>query len=467
MNNYGHLSSHSIICISYIIIFVLAITIADKRFKKSNKFEYVWFCSKIKTIKKIVEITSFNYKVFNTISSGKIIGLSSNYYDLLKLNTENGCLDNHKECGILDTLGNKLCIDSSYPCPLNDLIADYSSRENTYLYYGYNTGEIESLTYNYKLYYSNKYTYENCTIMLVKSIYKPKFIDYDNFNLDNDAYKEVFRKSIFENDDENDDDDDNDNDDNNNNLIIQRKLEKDNNILSEKIIEVAIDVFGKIIGNFMKELISYAKEKHINKFIDYVIEKIDDDNNNIDIYYRYIGDHYYAKNFIGFQNIKHIENFLKINFDLYKKTYPDYACSIIAIFSIFVSFALIIFSIYTIYNICKANDDENNQRRIDIRCSQFCLRNLNLFQIVFSVIFCFISFGFFTYFFIIYLKIANNKTLKNAKSIKSDKFINDFLEEFISKVNNTGFIEYVFIFCSVSIILHFIGLIIYFTTRRN
>ena len=90
---------------SYILIFAILLAIIIKRYSRHYQFEYVWFCSKIKTIENLVKINSYKYQIFNTISpSGKISGLSTNYYNLLKLNTDYGCKYNYRPCGYLDTL---------------------------------------------------------------------------------------------------------------------------------------------------------------------------------------------------------------------------------------------------------------------------------------------------------------------------------------------------------------------------
>ena len=75
-----------LVSISCLISIVLMGFLIDSYYKDSRKFEYIWISSKIKTIKNIVRISSFKDKIFNSFSSeGKIEGLSTNYYNLLKL----------------------------------------------------------------------------------------------------------------------------------------------------------------------------------------------------------------------------------------------------------------------------------------------------------------------------------------------------------------------------------------------
>ena len=46
----------------------------------------------------------------------------SAYYDISgdkKVITKDGCAEGYRQCGILDTIGNILCIDETYDCPIN------------------------------------------------------------------------------------------------------------------------------------------------------------------------------------------------------------------------------------------------------------------------------------------------------------------------------------------------------------
>ena len=109
--------------------------------------------------------------------------------------TENGCEEYYRPCGILDTLGNILCIDEEYDCPINEMIVDLSSRKDKYLPLDYKMGELTNSLYNYRLYYTNNNIYGNSSIILIRTEddeEKPKFISYDSIIIDTDAMKEVF-----------------------------------------------------------------------------------------------------------------------------------------------------------------------------------------------------------------------------------------------------------------------------------
>ena len=103
-----------------------------------SRDEYIWFCSKILTIKKMVKDNYDNYKIYQYIHNGdEYRALKYSYYDLLKNSSKNECDENLKQCGILDTYGNKLCLYKDYPCPINEIITDLDEKEEEYDANGY------------------------------------------------------------------------------------------------------------------------------------------------------------------------------------------------------------------------------------------------------------------------------------------------------------------------------------------
>lgn len=57
----------------------------------------------------------------------------------------------------------------------------------------------------------------------------------------------------------------------------------------------------------------------IKKLIDYIVDKINNDENNIDYNCTYINNNYYVKNYMGFDNLEAMNNFNNIDFNAYKK----------------------------------------------------------------------------------------------------------------------------------------------------
>ena len=111
------IAGYILIMLSNLIIEGVMLALAIVRIDRKNDYEYIWYGSKILTIKNIIKL-NHNSEIFYTFSSAKdIVGLSTNYNNLLKLITKDGCAENYKQCGILDTIGNILCIDEIFDCP--------------------------------------------------------------------------------------------------------------------------------------------------------------------------------------------------------------------------------------------------------------------------------------------------------------------------------------------------------------
>ena len=145
---------------------ILALTFI--RLSNNKNFDYLWFSSKILTIKNLIKI-NHNLQIFYTFSSANsLLVLSTNYNNLLKLVIENVCEEYYRPCRILDTIGNILCIDEKNDCRINEMIVDLSSRKGKYLALDYGMGELNSL-YNYRLYYTKKNIYGNSFIILIRT----------------------------------------------------------------------------------------------------------------------------------------------------------------------------------------------------------------------------------------------------------------------------------------------------------
>ena len=159
------------------ITMCIFIAIFATYYKKDYLFEYIWFNNKIYTIEKIVKDNVYNHQIFNEITTydSRIQGLSTSYYDLLSLTSTGGCKPRYKVCGILDTMGHKLCIDRSYSCPINGIVVDFNALDNYYLNDGFIIrNDVNYITYNYHFFYTNYDTNGNAIIMIKKTYEKPK-----------------------------------------------------------------------------------------------------------------------------------------------------------------------------------------------------------------------------------------------------------------------------------------------------
>ena len=94
--------------------------------------------------------------------------------------------------------------------------------------------------------------------------------------------------------------------------------------------------------------------------------------------------------------------------------------------------------------------------KISVYCCQFFS----------SILFVLYIFGFLAYLCVFYIQVYKDESLKIAKSIKSDEFINTFLREFTSSFENTLFIKLSIGLFSTSFFLHIIGIVLFFIFRR-
>ena len=190
-----------------------------------------------------------------------------------------------------------------------------------------------------------------------------------------------------------------------------RRLEDD----SDKY-EVTINLISSIISSIepgVETLISHSNRKSLIRFLDYMEERLEFNENNVDKYYMNIGDNYYVKNYILFQNIEDLEKFLNFDFSLHKRLFPN---KVSGIFACICLAAYFVFIILIVCNFCILGEKS--------------IRML-LLNIIFFINLVILS-GFLIYSIIIYKDVYKSKDLLELKEIKSDDFINGFITEYIS-----------------------------------
>ena len=75
-------------------------------------------------IKKLIEVNNYrSYPILGFHPNGTKIESKYNYEELLK-HSGKECEINYKQCGIMDTLGNIMCIPDEEECPINEKIVD-------------------------------------------------------------------------------------------------------------------------------------------------------------------------------------------------------------------------------------------------------------------------------------------------------------------------------------------------------
>ena len=261
---------------------------------ENNKLNYVYYLSKILTVKTIVLRRYYSEILEHFSSSGEPHGLSLAYKNYLKLLKNNECEEKYHPWGILDTYGNLLCIDELMPFPINKMKVDVIVREYSYLSQSYYNAPLNGTSDNYRLFCSNDFINRNSSVIIVKTKDEPKYKTYDNFIVDKDAYKEMFDDpivkfvqgflDIFDNDDKTESSDQNGEEDFDQSLkIVNFLMGSEESLLS-------------IIGTqALSTLLSSSSDKILEKFEKYVKERIEqlEEDKNIDKYYNHMGDNFY------------------------------------------------------------------------------------------------------------------------------------------------------------------------------
>ena len=209
------------------------------------------------------------------------------------------------------------------------------------------------------------------------------------------------------------------------------------------ISQQVIDESTSWLGDLKKDT---SKLERIHEIMKYINEKIYDDENNIDKNFTKISkNNEYVKSYLGFENEESIKNFKRIVFSLYKIIFPNYTAMIFSIICLILFIFLIVLNIISIYYSIQ-------NERFD---------KLKKYNIVFSIIlYCPTFLGYLIYCSVIYKKVYNSESIEYAKKVRADKFIEDFLKEFIKYLENKTLILCSIIFFIFSGILFIIGWII-------
>ena len=124
---------------------LIMIVIYEKRPYVYNNHK-VWIGSKLLTVNHIINQNNYEiYPILDINSDNERITYRKNYESLLKHSGEQ-CEENYKKCGILDTLGNIMCIPENDECPINEVIVDLNSKYDEYISKGYKVAYLQNLT---------------------------------------------------------------------------------------------------------------------------------------------------------------------------------------------------------------------------------------------------------------------------------------------------------------------------------
>ena len=289
--------------------------------KRRNKKEMVYYLSKITTIKNIVK-ANHQSKIFNDFNEeGNLEGININYNRLLELITDNDtCKKGYRKCGVLDTLGNILCIDELFDCPINQINVDLKAERNKYINNGSKEIYSENLIYNYQFYYSNKSVNNNIIVSMLFSQNKPNYITISNFAIDTEAYEDL----LGELPETNEDSDEKQSFDQNVQDVIIAVISEGNS-LAENALKVVFSLLSFTSNQYMPN-------ERMEEFKKYAEERIKEEENITDKYYINIGENAYIKNYIGFQSLEDTEIFMNFDYKkIYKKIFPSNSVIIVSI----------------------------------------------------------------------------------------------------------------------------------------
>ena len=135
------------------------------------------------TIKQLMIINNNeSYPIRNIYIDGSTTHYWENYTSLLAHSGEK-CEEHYKKCGILDSLGNIMCIPENDTCPINELKVDLVSNNNLYESKGYqsiplvNLSDLSGLSEGYVLYYTNNAVEKEIITKLLFSNETPLYIN--------------------------------------------------------------------------------------------------------------------------------------------------------------------------------------------------------------------------------------------------------------------------------------------------
>ena len=510
------------VTLSYLISFIISFIIVANRVSTR---EFVFYLSKIATMKNIVKI-NHNSKIFDHFDSdGELVGITTKYNRLLELTTIDGCKEGYKKCGVLDTIGNTLCIDNNFGCPINRITVDLLANRGKHNFKGMKEVYNENLIYNYKFYYSNESLGGNNIVSLLFTDEEPKYITSNNFIVDLAAYKDNYNEDL----------------NNNNNNRKDNGMEFGENLINIIVSDNYLESILKASFTLYNLIADADNDKE--KFKDYVEEQLETEENDIDKYYINVGENAYIKNYIGFKTLDDINKFFNFDYNIYKYNYPTKTAYRLALAAgiLGVIFFLIFSMVFCAFldkayedkkemkterenendNNKKANDvqisqgddtiidmkvddlnknnnenaikdninNENNENKennknnddtslskkngkknlkenikenINACCSNCKCRKSYWVQLVVSLGFIGINVALLAYSaWVLYKNHKNKKKLNKLREINSDDFIKGFLNEFRKKCEISSLIIPAIALLGSSIVLHLIGIIIF------
>ena len=417
--------------ISFGISIVVSFNVAAKRI--SSK-QIVYYLSKIATVKNIIKI-NHNSKIFHNFNSeGNLEGITTKYNRLLNLTNGNECKEGYKKCGILDTLGNLLCIDNYFDCPINDLNADLFQNKNNYTKKGYKEIYNENLIYNYKFYYSNESLDGNAIVSLLFSDERPRYITTDNFIIDVAAFKDYY------------DDELDPKNYNYNNDRIGQGIEFGENLINVFVSDFSVESIYKASFSLISLIIDADNDKE--EFKDYVQKKIENEENEMDKYYKNVGENAYIKNYIGFKNLDDINTFMNFDYKIYEDIYPTKTARAFGIANGVLQIIFIVPSFFITYKLYDASKFFGDKKYV-------------FFQVIATFVVIGLNIGFLSYTgWSLHKNLENQSKIKKLNRIVSDDFVKGFIKEFKEECKVSSLLIPTIALLGSSILLYIVGVLL-------
>ena len=286
----------------------------------------IWIGSKILTLKELIPMNNIQiYPIVDIHLNGTMVKYKENYESLLKNSYKNCEEKNLKKCGILDTLGNIMCIPEGEECPINELVIDDRSKIDEYKNNNYKVGYLNDVNQNNYIYYRNDQIDKEIIAKIKASNETPRYINEDNLVFDEDTFQDYYSPP---------DDDDDDWD------YWDPNWDHD------------YDYYHKVNQNkSLRKLQRMFGDEKINS---YIRNRFNDDI-NIDKTFRKILGNLYAGNYIGFNSSKDLNDYNNFEFyDLYFIIFPNKASYVFCFICAILYFLVIVIYISIIYH--ESND---------------------------------------------------------------------------------------------------------------
>ena len=398
---------HMLLILSELIIIACCITMMVLGYSK-NWNKKIWMNSKIRTIKELMRINNNeSYPIFHINPNGSIEYYQENYASLLVHSGEK-CEEHYKKCGILDSLGNIMCIPENDTCPINELKVDLVSNNNLYESKGFQSiplVNLSDLSEGYVLYYTNNAVEKEIITKLLFSNETPLYISQDNFIFDYETYSESLKK------------------------------EEDNDRYDSGSWDRDWDSGGDwggggwdgggSGGGGWRKLggALYGDESVTN----YILQQMENEA-KIDKSFKKINNNLWAKTFMGFKDSSHMNVFSQMDLQKsYITTFPNIASIIFCQINIIAFIYLLGMSAIRFCHKDQPNEDFKERETL---CSK-------LFVIIPYLIF---FIGYFVYIIYEYCDKYRNKNYEILSNIKADPFLEDFIAEIKERYPNEKYI---------------------------